>query len=402
MNGPLKGIRVLDLSQFLSGPRAGQILSMLGAETVKVESPQGDTMRLLLGMTGSHRAMHVMHQGKKGVVINLRDPEGAALLRRMVKKTDVLIENFAPGIMKKLSLDYDKLKEINSKLIYASISGFGMTGPLSDRTAFDLISQATGGAMYANHQEDRPPGVFFGDLCSGAYSAIGIMAALRERDQTGAGKLVDVSMQDVIYFHNFWAMTDRATLPDKDKIEGILGADMQNVLSDADNPMPFWNSFKAKDGYVVIVALTDKQWRALTLVIEKPEMADDERFSTFVARILNASEGIGAINDWTARRRVSEIIDKLAAARIPCGAVNDYEVLHVDPQLKARDMLADAPHPKWEQLALPGFPVRFGGEEKRKIEAGPEMGEHTDEVLNEWLGLRDDEIQALRKKGVVM
>ncbi|NLH47839.1 MAG: CoA transferase [Myxococcales bacterium] len=402
MNGPLSGLRVLDLSQFLSGPRAGQIFSMLGAEVVKVESPAGDTMRLLLTLTQSHRAMHAMHQGKRGLVIDFQHPKGAGLLLELAARADVLIENFAPGVMDKWGLGYQRLQAANPRLIQATIRGFGMTGPQADRTAFDLIAQATGGILFANHQPDRPPGAFFGDLCAGAFAAIGVLVALHERERTGRGKAIDVSMQDVMYFHNFWAFCERATEPDRERIRGLLGGNMQSLLSDPENPMPFWNSYRTADGYAVVVALTDKQWRSLMAVIGRPELGDDPRFAGFVERINNASAGIEAVASWAAERTTAELVAALSARKIPCGAVNDYDAVNNDPQLHARGMLAAAEHPRYGQLDLPGFPVRFAGEPAPPVEPGPEMGEHTAAVLTDWLGLDEAEIDRLRKDRVVV
>jgi len=402
MKKTLDGIRALDLSQFLSGPRTGQILSMLGADVVKVESPAGDTMRLLMAMTASDRNMHTLHHGKRGIVIDLTKPGGSELILNLSRKADILIENFAPGVMKKLGIDYPKVAQVNPQIIYASITGFGLTGPLSDRLAFDLIAQATGGTMYANHQSDRPPGVFFGDLCSGAYAAIGILAALWDREKAGKGKWVDISMQDVMYFHNFWAFAERATEPDREKIRSILGDNMQTLLSDPDNPMPFWNSYKAKDGYIAVVALTDRMWQAMMEIIGRPELGTDPRFATFTDRIRNAKEAIGVVTEWTAQRTIKELIEVFSSRRIPCGPVNDYDALNSDPQLQSRGMLATTFHPKYGTLHLPGLPIQFAGETPSEIKPGPELGEHTDLILTDWLGMGADEISALRQNGIVM
>jgi crotonobetainyl-CoA:carnitine CoA-transferase CaiB-like acyl-CoA transferase len=272
---------------------------------------------------------------------------------------------------------------------------------LADRTAFDLIAQATGGTMYANHQPDRPPGVFFADLCAGAFAAIGILAALYERQQTGRGKLIDVSMQAVMYFHNFWAFSERATAPDRENIRGILGGSMQSLLSDPDNPMPFWNSYVAADGHVAIVALTDRQWRALMDVIGRPDMADDPRFANLVERIRHAPDATRIVSAWTAARPVSEVVSALAARQIPCGPVNDYDALNQDPQLAARGMLATAAHLAYGEVAVPGFPLQFDGQ-TAPIKPGPELAEHTDAVLRDWLNLPDEEIITLRKRGIIV
>ncbi|MFA4974839.1 MAG: CaiB/BaiF CoA-transferase family protein [bacterium] len=219
----LEGIKVLDLSQFLSGPRCSQLLALKGADVVKVESPLGETMRLLTRFMNAERMMGTLHQNKRAIVVDLKKKEGVELLKRLARRSDVLVENFAPGLMKKLGLDYEDLKESNPRLVYVSITGFGRTGPLSGRTAFDIIAQASSGIMAAYKMEGRTPKVYFGDLVSGAYAALGAVEALFHRERTGRGQLVDVSMQDVMYFQNFSCFSDRALEPVKDKIEGIHG-----------------------------------------------------------------------------------------------------------------------------------------------------------------------------------
>ena len=177
MKRPLEGLVVLDLSQFLSGPRCAQILAFLGARVIKVETPLGDTMRLLMGLLGSERPMSTMHQNKEAIVVNWRTEEGASIVRDLSKRADFFIDNYAKGILDKSGLSYSDLSGENSRLIYVSITGFGQTGPLSERTAFDIVAQATAGIMWAQGNPDRPPGVFFGDLVSGAYAAIGAISA---------------------------------------------------------------------------------------------------------------------------------------------------------------------------------------------------------------------------------
>ena len=401
MERPLDGILVLDLSQFLSGPRCAQILGMLGARVIKVETPVGDTMRLIMRLLGSERAMSTIQQDKESIVVNWRVPEGAELVRELAKRADVFLENFAKGILEKAGLGYEELRKVNPKLVYASITGFGHTGPLSDRTAFDIIAQATSGIMWAQDQPDRPPGVFFGDLVSGAYAAIGILAALRKRDATGEGSHVDISMQDVMYFHNFWALADRANEPDKDEISNLLGRDLVSFLTDHEHPMPFWNSYKAKDGYIVIVALTDSQWARLADIIGRPELADDERFNNLVARIRNADEGVKIISEWIADKTVAEVEEELVKRRIPCGKVKSFDELLSDPQLAARGMLAKVRHPRFGKVDSCGFPIKISGTDTQPKEGCPELGEHTEKVLKELLGYDDERIAMLRDRGAI-
>jgi crotonobetainyl-CoA:carnitine CoA-transferase CaiB-like acyl-CoA transferase len=257
----LEKVRVLDLSQFLSGPRASQLLAFFGAEVIKIEPPAGDSMRLLLQISGSERSMSCLHQNKKGVVIDLKKKEGIELFVQLVEKSDVLIENLKPGTLDAAGLTCEYLQKRNPRLIYAKVSGFGSRGPMADRTAFDIISQATAGIMHAAGVVDRPPGSFSA-MTSGAYCAFGVLLALMAREKTGRGQYVDISMQDVMYFHNFWCFAEKANGPVKESIRELFGREMKSFLWDHEHPMPFWSVYRCSDGHVCVVALTDQQWNS--------------------------------------------------------------------------------------------------------------------------------------------
>ena len=243
MESPLKNIRVIDLSQFLSGPRCTQILADLGAEVIKIESPIGEEMRLITFlMPGMERIMSVFHRNKKGITLNLKTDKGREILKQLVKKSDVLVENFSKGIMEGMGLTYESLKKLKPNLIYASISGFGRTGPLSKRPSFDIISQATSGIMFALHQPDKPPGVFFGDMVSGAYCATAVLFALLARQMNGKGQHIDISMQDVMYYHNYRSIAKRSIEPVWDQVTETLGKDPELLFTDQRRRMFFWNS----------------------------------------------------------------------------------------------------------------------------------------------------------------
>ena len=392
----------MDLSQFLSGPRCSQLLAMKGADVVKIEPPQGETMRLLAGFMRSERMLSVLHQNKRGAAIDMKKPLGLEAVRRLADKADVLVENFAPGLMKKIGLDYDSLKASNPRLVYVSISGFGATGPLADRLAFDIVSQATAGIMSAYKMEDRTPKVYFGDLVSGAYAALGAVEALFCRERTGEGMFVDISMQDVMYFQNFSALSENALSPVLGDIEKLIGRSMSNLLTDDDNPLPFWYSYKAKDGHVVIVALTERQWADFMRAIGRPDALADNRFNNFVARIRNAAGGIAMIAPWVAERGVSEVVSILEKSGIPCAPVLNFHQVNADPQLAARAMHAVATDPVLGEIAVPGDPVKLSGCPPDIHSACPRLGEHTDEILRDWLGLGDDEIADLRKARAII
>ena len=288
--------------------------------------------------------------------------------------------------MEKLDLGYDELQVRNPRLIYVAISGFGHTGPMADRTAFDIIAQATGGSMYANHQPDQPPGVFYADMVSGAYGAIGVLAALRTRDRTARGQLIDISMQDVVYFQNFWAFLDRAVESDKGNMESILGRPLTRLLTDDKSPMCFWNSYRTQDGYVTVVALTEKQWCSLAEATGLSELVERNELGDFVSRIKNTEAGVELLAPWMAARTSDEVIETLSRERVPCGKVNDYADLAEDEQLQARGMLASARHEDGSEVAVPGNPIQFSEHPPEDFAPGPKMNEHRAEILREWLG----------------
>ena len=346
--------------------------------------------------------MSTLHQNKLGMVIDYKSAQGKKVFLDLVAVSDVVIDNFAPGIMDKMGLGYSVLREKNPKLIYGAISGFGLTGPLSDRTAFDIISQATGGIMYANHSEGRPPGVFFGDLVSGAYCALGVLAALLQRGKTGEGQLIDVSMQDVMYFQNFWGFSERANEAVKEKMENILGVPISRLLTDEDRPMPFWNSYKVADGHVAVVALTDKQWECLMQVIGREDLITDPRFSSFVGRIQNSADGIEAVEGWFTSRTTAQVVEALSAKRIPCGAVQDYEDLAGDPQLAHRRMSVAIQHATQGEIHVPALPIQMSCCDLPVESPAPDLGEHTEKVLREVLKYDDKAIAALKSSGAVM
>ena len=397
----LENIRVLDLSQFLSGPRASQLMAFFGAEVIKIEPPAGDSMRLLLKVSGSERSMSCLHQNKKGIIIDLKKKEGADLFVQLVERSDVIIENLKPGTLDTIGLNYENLKQRNPRIIYAKISGFGNDGPLADRTAFDIISQATAGIMYANGTVDRPPGVFFGDLTSGAYCAYGIMLALMAREQTGKGQFIDISMQDVMYFHNFWCFTEKANGPVKDNIKQLFGREMKKFLSDHEHPMPFWSTYKCSDGYVCVVALTDNQWNSLLETIGRPDLIQDARFSHFVNRVKNADDARAVINRWMEQYSCEEVVAKLTGRRIPCGKVVDYDEVNKDDNLDSRGMFAKVNHQRFGDIDVPGNPVNLSDTPGFISSPSPDLGEHTEEVLEKILGASPEAIRKLKKGGVI-
>ena len=397
----LEGIRVLDLGQFLSAPRCGQLLAELGADVIKIEPGQGDTMRLLMKLAGAEKVLGAVNTNKRGMKLDLKSAQGPSILKRLVARSDVLLENFVPGTMGRLGLGYDTLTEVNPKLVYASISGFGITGELGDRPAFDIIAQATSGIMDALDLAHRPPPVFFADFVSGAYAALGIMAALFARERTGEGQRVDISMQDVMYAHHFRAQTLRALGDDQETTSQILGRSIDHLMTDPDNPLPFWNSYLAKDGFVAVVALTEGQWRRLMETIGRSDLVQDARFSNFVTRIRNAAEGVEIVSEWVSNRNADDVVESLAAARVPCGKVCPTAEVNRDSQLGEREMFQRVRHERLGEIGVPGSVLKLSRTPGEVVRPHPDLGEHTEEVLREVLEATDTELADWKKAGAI-
>jgi crotonobetainyl-CoA:carnitine CoA-transferase CaiB-like acyl-CoA transferase len=397
--GALSGVRVLDLGQFLSAPRCGQILAEHGADVVKIEPGQGETLRLLVTVAGAERVLSCINTNKRGLRLDLRSPAGRELFLELVKAADVLLENFTPGTMERMGLGYDSLAEANPRLVYASITGYGQTGPLRDRPAFDIIAQASSGIMDALGLAQRPPPIFFADLVSGAYAALGVVMALFARARTGRGQRVDVSMQDVMYAHHFRAHSHRALGEHEARATAVLGRSIDNLMTDPDNPLPFWNSYLAADGFVAVVALTDSQWRRLMQAVGRDDLNADPRFANFVTRVRNAAAGIEALSGWMAARTAAEAVDALTAARVPCARVCPTSEVNADPQLAAREMLASVEHPRLGRIDVPGTAIKLSATPGRVARPHPDLGGHTREVLAELLGMGDDELARWKERG---
>jgi CoA:oxalate CoA-transferase len=403
--GVLGGIRVLDLSQFLSGPRAAQILAEHGADVIKIERPPiGETSRLIALPFDAEATLSFVNVNKRGLKLDLKSDEGKKIFLKLVERSDVVIENLSPGTMEKMGLGYENLIKINPKLVYARISGFGSTGQRMNELAFDLIAQATAGIMDAYSMEDKPPGIFFADLVSGAYCALGIMLALWNREKSGRGQKVDISMQDVMYYHNQQALWSQALgKSKKEEIEGYVRRPFEKIITDPENPTPFWNSYKVSDGYVVIVALTDRQWEGLMRAIGREELLRDERFSSLIERVKleNSRDAVMMIERWTSNKSAEEVMDNLKRHGVPCGRVHNAESLEKDEQLIDRGMIAKVMHPRLGEIRVAGIPIKLS-ETPGEIESPcPDIGQHSEEILREVLKMSDEEIKRLREEEII-
>ena len=393
--GPLAGLKVLDLSRVLAGPFVTQLLGDLGAEILKIETPgHGDDTRTFPPFVGGESHYFIaLNRQKKSLVIDLKEPRGAQLLRDLVAKSDVLVENFRPGVMQRLGLDYEKLAQINPRLIYCAVSGFGLSGPLRDKPSFDIVTQAMSGMLSVNGAAGTPPvklGVPLGDLTGGIFGSIGILAALHERHATGRGRIVDISLHDGML----------AMLGYLSQLYFLTGRDPQPVGTSHPSVVPY-GSFPASDGQIIIACLTQGFWGRLCAALEHPEWTDDARFNSTVLRLLNRIEVDRMIGAVTLTRTVAEWAERLTAADVPNAPVLGVAAALNHPHSVAREMVVEAVHPRAGPMRMVGRPIKFPGASQPPLEPSPVLGQHTREVLRRELGLNDAALDRLAQDGVI-
>ncbi len=374
---PLNGIRVLDLSRVLAGPYCTMVLGDLGAEVIKVEPPEGDETR---GwgppFAGGESAYYLcVNRNKRDIVINLKTDEGKSILRELAMQSDVLVENFRPGTLQKFGLDFETLHAFNPKLIYCSITGFGQTGSMKDKPGYDFMIQASGGLMSITGEPDGEPmktGVAVVDLFAGQNAIIAILAALQARTLTGEGQHLDIALFDS---QLGWL----ANVASNYLISGKLPKRHGNAHA---NIVPY-QSFQASDGWFAIAVGNDRQFVRLCDLLGKPELAADEKFATNSARVQNREEIIVLLASIFKAASVSEWLEKLDEAEIPCGPINNFEQVFSMPQVEERGMLVKMNHPTIGELPLVGSPLKMSATPVEYRLPPPLMGEHTEEILRE-------------------
>ena len=392
----LEGIRVLDFTQYLSGPHCTSVLSELGAEVLKIEMPgKGEPERLAMPMTPKRESYQFLsyNRGKKSITLNLKSSKGLEIARKLAGKVDVLVENFAPGGMQRLGLSYEEVSKINPRIIYASISGFGQTGPRRNDVSYDVVAQAMGGLMSVTGYAGGEPlkaGISLGDYMGGYNGVIGILAALYYRTLTGEGQSIDISMQDGI-----WAMVfpDRANYFDTRIVPGRIG----NKLSSS---APF-GAYNARDGHVVICTITDPQWQKVLQAMGREDLSGEPRFATRESRTQNMEEVDGLVQAWCRERTVEEVLAILKKYGVPCSPLPTFDQVAGDPQLLSRDMIVEVEQPVSGKVKLSGSVYKMSktpGDRRRRI---PAVGEHNEEIYGGLLGIDDQEIQRLRQEGVI-
>ncbi len=392
----LDGITVLDLTQYEAGTSCTQYLAWFGADVIKIEQPgSGDPGRSTSGTGVDSLYFMSFNHNKRSVALNLGDPRGRELFLELVKQADVVTENFTLGIMEKLGIGWDVLREVNPRVIYGTIKGFGTSGPRSQYKCFDWVAQAAGGSFSITGEPGGPPvkpGATVADTGSGMHLAMGILAALLQRQVTGRGQMIEIAMQETVANYMRMPMSGRERFP---------GA-IQRRGSGASG-MPATGMYPCGPGgpndYVYIHIVTQRMWDSLTIAIDRPEMQADERFATILSRAENADAIREAVSGWTMQRTKWEAMEQLADGGVPASAVFDTEDVLNDPHLRARDMIQTIHHPTrgdWEMLA----PPIHMSDSAVAMTPAPLLGQHTAEVLGERLGLDAAAVGKLAAEGV--
>ena len=396
---PLEGITILDFGQIYNGPYASFMLAMAGARVIKIEPPHGEPLRRRTAADGGSVPLAMLNANKEGVTLNLKHERGRELLRKMVLQGDVLLENFAPTVMDRLGVGPDELMALNPRLIYASGSGYGREGPRRDDLAMDLTVQAVGGVMHVTGFPDGPPvkaGPAICDFITGTHLYGAVMTALFDRERTGKGRLVEVSMLDCI----FPTLASNLGMYFGQKQKG------GEILTRTGNKhgglsvVPY-NVYAAKDGYVAIIVVREEHWLNLLDAMGRDDLRHDERYLTANARVENMDEVDEIVAAWVATLTKEEAEAAAQKHKVPTAAVRDLEEVVNDEHLHQRGMLRWIDHPVVGRIAAPHSPIRMHGTEPMELTLNPELGADNDRVYGDWLGLEADEITSLREDGAI-
>jgi crotonobetainyl-CoA:carnitine CoA-transferase CaiB-like acyl-CoA transferase len=402
MAGPLANLRVLDLSRVLAGPWATQLLADLGAEVIKIERPgEGDDTRgwgppFIKNADGSRGdAAYFMstNRGKKSVAIDMAKPEGQRLIRDLAKVSDIVIENFKVGGLKKYGLDYPSLKAVNPRLVYCSITGFGQDGPYANRAGYDFMIQGMGGIMSITGEPDGQPmkaGVAFADIFTGLYATIGILAALYHRERSGEGQYVDLALLD----------TQVAVLANQ-ALNYLVGGEAPKRLGNAHPNIVPYQTFATQDGHIIIAVGTDRQFREYCRIVGVPHLADDPRFLTNRDRVSNRAALAQLLAEPMKARTTAEWVHALEDAAVPCGPINDLAHVFADPQVVARGLKILLDRDDGVTTAGVANPIRLSATPVSYARPAPRLGDATEEVLSELLKLSTEAISNLRRHNIV-
>lgn len=390
----LSHIKIIDVSRLLTGPFCTMLLADLGADVIKVEVPgRGDDARLFGPFAAGESGYYMsLNRNKRSLTLDLRNPEGQAVFRDLVQGADVVLENFTVGTMDAWGLGYQDLRQINPRLIFASITGFGQFGPYARRVAFDAIAQAMGGLMSLTGYPDNPPtrvGTSLGDINAGNFAAIGILAALLQRGQTGQGQRLDISMHDCIF-----SILENALVR-----YTISGQNPTRIGSRHASVAPY-DVFKAKDGFIIIACANEATWQRLCKAMGREELIRDERFLLNDNRATNIEPLSQVINDWTATLSMETILSTLVEHSVPAAPILTIADLAENEHLKARNMLVEVDHPKAGKVVIPGNPIKLSASPDTIETPAPVLGQHSEEILAE-IGYKAEQIEALRNHKII-
>ena len=392
--GPLEGIRVVDLSIGQMGPGAAALLADMGAEVIKIESRRGDPGRGVELQPNGVSAFFLTHnRGKKSVTINLRHPEGKEVVYRLADKSDVFVQSWTPGVVERLALDYEAIRQRSPSVIYASATGFGPRGPRAHLPAMDMVAQGVGGLMAANAGADAdepiPVGPTIADQTGAFLLACGILLALFHRQRTGRGQKVDVSLLGGLISLQGWHIAHH-----------LLTGKMALMSSQRTGRSPLFTYYRARDGWFTIAIIDPRQWPSLCRIVGLPELESDARFAETQTRNEHAAEFIAILDERFAQRPREEWLRLLEAAEIPCGPVQGYDELARDEQVQANGYIMELNDPRLGEVRVPGPAVELSDTPGR-VRSAPDLGQHTEEVL-EWLGYSWEEIQRLRERRTIL
>jgi len=394
---PLAGVLVIDLGQVYQGPYASFLLAQAGATVIKVEPPKGEPVRhRALISKGNAVPFAMLNANKRNLSLNLKTPEGVDILKKLSAKADVLIENYAPGVLDRLGVGYSVLSEINPRLIYATATGYGLSGPDRDNLAMDLTIQATMGIMSVTGFPDGPPvkaGPAITDFLSGVHLYAGIVTALYGREHTGKGQLVEIAMVDAVYPSLASNLADvfnrQAPAPRTGNRHGGL----------AEAP---YNVYPTSDGHVAIISVNESHWTGLCNAMGRPELLEDPRFSTVRDRLKHIDLTDEIVSEWSSVLTREQVVEACKRHKVPCAPVRNLLEVTRDPHLHARGMLREITHPEYGDILVHRSPILLHGAQAPEYVPSARLGEHSAEILSEYLGLSTDQIDALKQAGAIV
>jgi len=394
MTTPLAGLTVLDFGQIFQGPYATMLMAKAGADVIKIEPPGGEPLRRRVIASGGETTLPIamLNANKRGVTLNLKSPAGKDLLKQMVAKADVLLENFSPGTLDGLGVGYDVLKDINPRLIYATGTGFGISGPDRDNLAMDFTIQAASGIMSVTGDPDGPPmkaGPTLVDFMGGIHLYAAVMTALLQRMTTGQGQLVEVAMQETVYpslasSYDYHVRTGKTPPRAGNRQAGLASAP--------------YNAFQTKDGWVAVHVVTEAHWQNLLRAMGRPDLLDDPRFSTNPARTENMAATEALVTAWTIGLGKAEVVAAAKRYKIPVAPVRTAVEVMNDPHMNERGMLQRIDHPSLGPVVLPNSPLRLHGSDRVEPLPSPLLGQHNQQIYGNWLGL---DVEELRRAGAI-